>query len=122
MHTGFFLAWLVDRDMVSGLIADESADLISALRSRRGRPGDLYAKWDGVLVPEMLNDEGNAFARAYYEQRFFDDYASLFPEADAYKVRGTWKNYDRLAPLLDVRLAEWRAGIGRTPEGEASGE
>lgn len=111
VHTGFFLAWLADRSLVSDLIASESADRIAALRDRRGQPGDLYAEWDGVLVPEMLNEEANAFARAYYEQRFFDDYESVFPEGNNYKVRGSWQNYDRLAPLLDVRLADWRSAI-----------
>lgn len=121
VHTGLFLAWLADRGMVSDLLAAESAQQVAAVRSRRGRPSDLYARWDGVLAPEMLNDEGNAFARDYYE-RFLDDYISAFPEAGPYKVRGSWADYERLAPLLDERLAEWRSRGGTPPLADRAGQ
>lgn len=113
VHTGFFLVWLVDRRMVSDLLATESAKRVAAIRARRGRPSDLYVEWDGVLASEMLNDLGNAFARDYYELRFLEDYASVFADAAPYGVRGSWQEYERLAPLLDERFDEWRSEHGQ---------
>lgn len=117
VHTGLFLAWLVDRGMASELLATESAACVAAIRDRRGRPDDLYVEWDGVLATEMLNAEANDFARDYYEQSFLEDYASVFVEAGPYGVRGSWGDYDRLARLLDERLAAWRSGKRHLSEG-----
>ena len=39
---------------------------------------------------------------ADYEDVLGDDLPSL------YHVEDTWANFDRLAPVLDARLAEWR--------------
>ncbi|MFS0704709.1 hypothetical protein AB6N23_09330 [Cellulomonas sp. 179-A 9B4 NHS] len=113
VHTGFFLVWLVEHGMVSDLVATESARRVAAIRARRGRPSDLYVEWDGVLASEMLNDLGNAFARDYYEQRFLEDYAGVFPDAGPYGVRGSWQEYERLAPLLHERFDAWRSSTGR---------
>ena len=84
------------------------ADHVAAIRDRRGRPGTLYAAWDGVLVSQMLNDEANAFTRDCYA-RFLQDDDALFSEAGPYGVRGSWQDCDRIAPVLDERLAQWRA-------------
>lgn len=117
VHAGLFLAWLVDRGMASELLSTESAARVAAIRDRRGRPDDLYAEWDGVLASDMLDAEANDFACDYYEQSFLEDYASVFVDAGPYGVRGSWRDYDRLTPLLDERLAAWRSGTRRPSEG-----
>ncbi|MBF0688689.1 MAG: hypothetical protein IR158_13110 [Cellulomonas sp.] len=110
VHTGFFLAWVVQRGMAGEMLVRESPDGIAAVRERRGRPDDLYAAWDGVLTSEMLDDEANAFARTYYEgDVYVADFIAAFPHTGAYKVRSSWENYDRVAAVLDERLAAWRA-------------
>ncbi|WP_315094714.1 hypothetical protein [uncultured Cellulomonas sp.] len=116
VHTGLFLAWLADRGMVAAELLTESARTIAAIRDRRGRPDDLYAEWDGVLMSTMLTEEANAFAGAYYEQLYLEDYDRVFPEAGPYAVRGTWQSYDRIAPVLDERLDAWRSGTIGAPE------
>ncbi|KQY42844.1 hypothetical protein [Cellulomonas sp. Root137] len=121
VHTGFFLAWIADRNMVGDMLVTESPRNIAALRNRRGRPDDLYAEWDGVLMSSMLNAEANAFAGAYYERLYLEDCERVFPDAGPYQVRGTWQNYDRIAPVLDERLEAWRAGAGHWPEGGHEG-
>ncbi|MCU4804210.1 hypothetical protein P4V72_22855 [Bacillus thuringiensis] len=44
----------------------------------------IYINWDGVLVDDMLNDEGNQFAMYYFnnkdEWKYIDDYSGIFTD------------------------------------------
>ena len=81
----------------------------------------FYGDCDGKFTDEDLNDEGNAFAQAYFDpqkERYLLDYDAVLCEGlqTAYQVRDTWQNFDKLKPRLDRRLAEWRAGkLGKKP-------
>jgi hypothetical protein len=60
-----------------------------------------------------LNEEGNAFAREYYEAsgRYFDDYNAVVANGlpSCYHVEDSWTVYDRIAEIIDRRYAEWKA-------------
>ena len=111
-HTGMFLAWA----LLAGLGSAEFFADIEPLRMRSTTPGRFfYDQSDGKFVDEELNEEGNAFTRAYFDAengRFLHDYSeALGGELEtAYHVADTWANFDRLKPVLDRRLAEWRRG------------
>jgi len=69
---------------------------------------------EGKFTNDDLNDEGNAFAQAYYDLKtgkYLADYESTLGEdlEELYFVRDSWENFDRLKPVLDRRFKEWKA-------------
>jgi hypothetical protein len=115
-HTGMFLAWA----LLSGLggelhVLDQPEDL-DRLRKRKLTPGQYFLlACDGKFVDEDLNAEGNAFAQAYFELEtgsYLGDYREFLVKGlpSEYHVADTWANFDKLKPILDRRLANWRRG------------
>jgi hypothetical protein len=116
-HMGMFLAWAIHRGLEGELHREDAPDAIEAVRQRRmtGREF-LFQQCDGRLTDDDFSDDGNAFARAYYDSEdeewgYMPDYATLFDGQGAtlYHVADSWENFDRLAPIIDRRLAEYRA-------------
>lgn len=113
-HIGMYLAWA----LLSGL-GSASRSEHARLQTRQLTGGQWLSELcDGKLTAAEFNTEGNAFTAAYYEKQFHHDYArvfgSLIPSTghdadDICSVPDTWDNFDRLKPVLDRRLAEWRA-------------
>jgi hypothetical protein len=114
-HTGMFLAWALVTGLAGELITDEFPEFIEKLRDRSLTPGQLFFELcDGKFIDEDLNEVGNAFALAYFDfknGKYLRDYeATLGAEAPTlYHVADSWENFDRLAPVLDRRFAEWKA-------------
>jgi hypothetical protein len=121
-HTGMFVAWALLAGLGGKIVVDELPDSLRALQARSVTPGRFFLDGcDGKFVDEELNAEGNAFAQAYFDLdkgRYLKDYdAALVGELPtAYHVPDTWQNFDKLKPMLDRRLAEWRSGtLGKKP-------
>jgi hypothetical protein len=113
-HIGMFFGWAIQRDLVSDRHhADEDVAFdLERIRNRQLRPRDFVLNWtDGQLTDDDLNDEGNAFAAAYYQERYLADWAELFP--DNYRVDDSWENFDRVLAILDWRFDSWREGGDR---------
>jgi hypothetical protein len=119
-HSAMYVAWA----FLSGLGGDipkaNFPELISRLQARLVTPGVFFIEGcRGKFLAEDLNDEGNAFTRAYFDfadGRFLQDYdATLGIGLDnIYRVADTWDNFDRLKPFLDARFREWKYGPDRT--------
>jgi hypothetical protein len=117
-HIALFAAWAT----LAGLGGELAADQLSLQRSRSMTPTQQFiATCDEKFTDEDLSDEGKAFARSYYADAerglrhqvgsYLGDYEVTFPEAtDLYRVAPLWSSFDRLAPVLDQRQAEWRSG------------
>lgn len=123
-YIGQYLAWAILNDLAStdpGL-GDGWLASHAALRARRTTPGEVLATFcDCKLTSDDLNTQGNAFTAWYYAERYATDYertmAALMPDTghptdDFCSVPDTWASYDLLAPMLDRRLAEWKADHG----------
>jgi hypothetical protein len=116
-HIALFVAWAT----LAGLGGELAADQLPLLKSRSMTPTEWFiAACDEKFTDEDLSDEGNAFARSYYADAegalrdhigsYLGDYEVTFPEAtDLYRVAPLWSSFDRLAAVLDQRLAEWRS-------------
>jgi hypothetical protein len=114
-HIGMFLGWAIQRDLVGDLHrADEDTAFdLERIKNRHLRPRDFLLNWtDGKLSADDLNDEGNAFATSYYQERYLADWADLFP--DNYRVDDSWENFDRVQAILDWRFDSWREGGEKT--------
>lgn len=115
-HAGMFLAWALLADLGSDYHTVDSADDLERLRARRLTPGAYFlAVCDGKLTDEDFSAEGNDYARAYYQQEgasFIGDYREYLAKGlpSEYHVPDSWTSYDKLKPVLDRRLANWRRG------------
>ena len=68
---------------------------------------------DGKFTDEDLNDDGNAFTKGYFDfktGKYLSDYCAAIGINinKIYYAADTWKNFDRLKPILDKRYAEWK--------------
>jgi hypothetical protein len=111
-HIGIFFAWLVNRKLESERLAIEHSAELDAIRSRSMTGREFLASMrDGELADGDMNDDGNAFARAYYDSdTYFQDYAqTLVGELPSlYHVDDSWENYDLMAERIDARYAAWQ--------------
>jgi len=68
---------------------------------------------DGKFTSEDLNAEGNAFAAAYYNVGYLDEYRNAVDAGDLetiYHVANSHENRAKVAALLDQRFGEWKTG------------
>jgi hypothetical protein len=113
-----FLAWCVLHGMAGELHTDDLADELAKLRTRELTPGRWFVMaCDAKFVDDDLNDEGNAFAAAYYaldRGLYLGDYDQALGQAlpSLYHVPDTWDTYDRLAPVIAQRYDEWKRQPG----------
>ena len=115
-HAALFLAWALFADLGGDYHVIDSAEDLERLRARRLTPGQYFlAVCDGKLTDEDFSPEGNDFALGYYQQGvagFIGDYQEYLAKGlpTEYHVADSWTSYDKLKPVLDRRLANWRRG------------
>jgi hypothetical protein len=114
-HIGMFLGWAILRGLEGELHREDSVESLDAVRERRMTGRDFLMKeCDEKFTAEDLNDEGNAFAEAYFQKDGPDGYVADYEATlgdnlpSLYHVEDTWENFDRFAPVLDRRFAEWK--------------
>ncbi|PJJ65288.1 hypothetical protein CLV54_0318 [Compostimonas suwonensis] len=115
-HIGMFLTWCVLADLASEELLDDAGEDVAQLMQREITPGAFILLLDGALVDDQLDEEGNAFAVAYYageddDSPYVDDYVDVFDEdaEEIYEVADSWSNFDRIAPHIRERFDGWRA-------------
>lgn len=119
VHTGLYLGWIIERGLHSQQFARDFGDLVRRFRARELTGPQVYEACDGVLLDEMLSDEGNAFTAAYFDFEggdFLGDYEETLGGnlGSLYEVEDSWSNYEKLRAVLDRRFEDWR----RRREGE----
>lgn len=104
--TGQYLAWLIRR----GWASEDLNAFANDLEAGESSGCDiLWDQCDGKLIADDLNDAGNRFTAAYFEQHYFNDYHALFgldrekPVA-LYGPADTAENAARVARMLDARV------------------
>lgn len=112
-HIGIYLAWIIHRDLGSQALREYAGEMHQRVLKRHATGRDLLlAELDEKFFPELLSREGKAFTHDYYEtDEYLTDYDRVLGgELETlYHVEDTWENYDRMAPVLDERLAAWRS-------------
>ncbi|MEN9920199.1 MAG: hypothetical protein RL538_92 [Candidatus Parcubacteria bacterium] len=114
---GMFFAWAIFNNLSSEEHLSQTRSL-EKLKAHEITPAEYFDREnDGMLSDQDLNEEGNAFALAYYEgedggERFLADYLAVFGEIEQspYHAPNTWESYDTYAPTLDKRYQEWKKG------------
>jgi hypothetical protein len=117
-HTGMFVAWALLAGLADETFAEEIAEDLERLRKRDTTPGAFFfSVMDGKLTSRELSEEGNQFARAYYDfdaGDFLKDYERTVCDkshATIYHPTDSWENFDKLKPIFDSRLAAWKARL-----------
>lgn len=113
-HIGMFLAWCVERDLVSDDLRRDLPGEIAAVKERRLTGAELLLEhMDGTLGVGDLNGEGGRFATAAY-QAYLGGWNELMGEvwAEEGHVENTWTNYERVRKWLDARYDGWRSAPG----------
>ncbi len=113
-HAGMFLAWALLNNLGGSLHVDDFAEEVAKLRAREVTPGTYFlANCDGKLTDEDLDEDGNAFAAAYFDTPrggYIDDYIEVLAAdlPSVYHAPDTWESFDRLSPVVDSAFAKWR--------------
>ncbi|WP_210608099.1 hypothetical protein [Priestia flexa] len=115
VHTGMYLGWVIDNNLYSKEFQQESSNEIAKFYQGLLSGTEIYMNWDGVLASDMLNTEGNAFTKEYYDsETYFEDYAELFPDISSlYEVHDTFDNYNTVKNKLNERFKEWKSKLNR---------
>jgi len=106
----FIVGWLAS----NGLLRLEAADIDDYLK-RQESAVELYRRcFDSCLIEDMLTDEGNAFARYYFNwdsEGYFDDLSATLAQefASEYHIRYSFENQERVDSVINQRFAQWRA-------------
>ena len=112
-HAMYFMRWLIERDMMSEFFCNEGKEPLAGFRRGEWTIHQVYGWWDEVLAGDMLSDEGNAFAIAYFD---FDKgvYLKDYEETLLGKYESTWhipfteENYRKFKTVIDRRYEEWK--------------
>lgn len=123
-HIGMFVAWCMLHDLAGSLHTDEFPDELEALKSRSITPGQFVINaCDEKFTDEELTDEGNAFATAYFGEpggygQYLTDYEQTLSRSEPtlYHIHDSWKNYEKLSPMIERRFSEWKEGKLQTFE------
>jgi hypothetical protein len=116
-HIGMFLAWVIEKGLLSQLHRQNSTADVQKVLSRQMTGRDFL---DFVCNEKFsdtdLSEEGNAFARHYYMgestesfKNYMDDYAETLGEnvVSIYEIENSWQNYEKLKAVIDKRYEEW---------------
>ncbi len=126
-HIGMFLTWFIENGLLSEEVAEDCKDDIERIKDRTLTGAEfLMNNFDGKLTDDDLNELGNNFAMAYYEEEtsfsnshsdYLGDYAKIFKikvvnniidQKSLYRIENSWKNYDLLKPCINKRFEEWK--------------
>jgi hypothetical protein len=114
-HIGMYMAWMILHELVSEHLREETRAAADAVKAR-AISGASYVvdQLDCKLLDSDLSPLGNAFTAAYYNTAYMNDYGRCFGVSegstdDFCSVPDTWENFDKIARVLDLRFAAWKA-------------
>jgi len=113
VHTGMFVGWLIDHDLVSDDFKKDLGAEIKSFRQQQHTGAQIYESCcDGVLMLDDLNEQGNRFALFYFNfetGEYLSDYEATLGLGvpTIYHVKDTWDNYQKLKVMVDFRFEAW---------------
>lgn len=113
-HLGtFFLSWLIKRNLISPTFQRRARRQLAKYQAGKMSIQRLYFEQDSCLVSDMLSDEGNSFAMAYFDLlhgQYIHDYV-LHLQKDLpseFHVEYTPENERAMHDVIDRRYSEWQ--------------
>lgn len=125
-HIGFYIGWLVERDLLAIHHMQAHAEALQRFKRRQVTGRDILIE---VLHEGFSEDDLNAdalvFTEQYYDSSglFFKDYLEVFAiEVNQfYAVEHSWNHFDRIAAQLDQRFQAWQSQRSREFSHESTG-
>ncbi|ESQ87625.1 hypothetical protein ABAC460_18290 [Asticcacaulis sp. AC460] len=108
-HIAMFVVWCWLKGLAGEEILEEP-DFLEAARNRTSSPGAIFFRTSDEKFADIdLNEEGNAFARAYYYHdggTYVQDYDKTLAKGlpSLYHVPDNWETFDKLAPIVARRF------------------
>lgn len=114
-HIVFFFRWCIEHGFVSDWLRTELPEDYAAVREGRLSALDYFKMLDRCLIDDMLTDEGNAFAAAYFDYntgRYMEDLIVTLQGSlpSEYHIPFNDETYGRLKQVIDRRYAVLKAG------------
>jgi hypothetical protein len=116
-HIALFMAWAVTRSLESDLHRENAKDELAALRGRKINAAEFFGKiCAGRLWDEDLGEEGNAFAKHYYEKFYIGDYCHLAEKSfraheNDGDFAGSWEWCEQVQKMLDEQFVYWKGVV-----------
>lgn len=112
VHTGFYLGWLIDNDLLNEEFKEDYAESLALFTRREITAPQLFEEFDGALTDEELSDQGNAFTKHYFDFStgdYLEDYCTYLVKdlPSELHVKDTWENYEIAASFISRRYQEW---------------
>ena len=112
-HTTYFLKWLIDNDLVGGVLTEDFSNELSQCKSGAMTVNRLYEITDCCLVSDMLNEDGNQFALYYFDfenGRYLSDYeTTLLGNLESmFHIAYSDANYKLFKSVIDNQFAKWK--------------
>jgi len=121
VHTGMYVGWLIDNDLIDQEFFAESLQAIKEFKNRQLTGSQFYEmQMDGVLLIDEVSEIGNRFSFDYFDfdsGQYLTDYettlASELPTL--FHVQDTWENYDKIKKVIDKRFLDWNKQNEKKP-------
>jgi len=121
VHSGVYICWLIDNGLFEADFKAEHLESINKLMTRKITPSKFYIdQLDGVFDAEGLTQEAIEFTNDYFDfekGKYINDYTeTLDPDNNLpslFHIADSWNNYDKMKPIINKRLAEWKKNNSR---------
>ena len=112
-HTVPMLRWLIEHDLMSDFFVSEGAESLADYKRGAITIHALYRWWDQGLISDMLNEEGNAFARYYFDferGKYISDYKTTLQGnlPSEFHIAYSEDAYLQMKGVIDRRYLEWK--------------
>ncbi|EGM1944299.1 hypothetical protein ILY73_004037 [Escherichia coli] len=112
IHTGFYLGWLIDNNLLDEEFKEDLAESLALFTRREITAPQLFEEFDGTLTDEELSTQGNAFTKHYFDfdtGDYLEDYCTHLVKdlPSEFHVKDTWENYKIAASFISRRYQEW---------------
>ena len=112
VHTGMFIGWLIDHDLMSETFTQEQKKEIHLFKQQKLTGPKIFEQaCDGVLQLDDIGEDGNRFALPYFDfcsGQYLADYNQALCQnlSSLYYVADSWDNYHTLKRVVDKRFVD----------------
>lgn len=113
IHTGMFITWLIDNNLLDNDFVEECEEQIEKVKQRKLTGSQFYEScMDGVFSIDEVSELGNAFALRYLDSKtgkYIDDYSEVCSDdlPTLYHLEDTWDNYGKIKKVIEYRYKQW---------------
>lgn len=118
VHTGFFIGWLLKRDLFDELFKTENANGINQFLAHEITCVSFFEEYmDGIFSSENLTDDAVRFTKYYYglpsgeeDSRYINDLLDVLvlDLPTIYHVKDTWDNFETIQRVINQNYETWQ--------------